>query len=169
MDSAQLFDEVSRPQDKEGRDQHRVLRETRAEGALRAARSINLGAGTSIPQEAEHPFRHTLWEAPEKFGVNHLLVDSIVCLTEVKGEKDELVGVLSVLRLALRLRAIPAILHRLDEPGQTFVRHSSSSLAHPFLRDQLITVRNVGQPRRDQLLRQLRQVTGQGDRAAVFH
>ena len=87
------------------------------ERVLRAARSVNFSADPTVPQEAEHPLRQALWEGPEEFQVEHLMIDRVVCPTEIEGKEDELVGDASVLRSASGLRAVPAVLYRLDKPG----------------------------------------------------
>ena len=72
------------------------------------------------------------------------MVDSIIRPTEIEGKEDKLVGGPSVWRSVSGLRAIPAVVNRLDQPGQTFVGRSPPSETNLFRRDQPLAVRNVG-------------------------
>ena len=55
----------------------------------RKGRSVNFSAGPTIPQEAKHPLRQAFWEGLEEFHVEHPVVNSVVCPTEIEGKEDE--------------------------------------------------------------------------------
>ena len=66
------------------------------------------------------------------------MVDGVVCSGEVICDQDELVRCDAIHRAAAGLRLVPAVLHRLDQPGQVVLRSSASAEAHLLWRDQTL-------------------------------
>ena len=98
----------------------------------------------SLLTHHEHLLRQAFWEGPGEFYVEHLVINCVICPTEIEGKEDERVGDASVLRSASLLRAVQAVLYRLDKPGQAFVLRSPSSETKLFRRNHPFAVRNVG-------------------------
>ena len=137
-DLAELLDEVGGPQRVECRREHGALRQACSEGPVPAADAIHFHAGSAVPEQLEDPGDEASWKMFEEFEVEHPMVDGVVCSGKVIRDQDELVRCGTIHRAAAGVRHVPAVLHRLDQPGQVVLRSSASAEAHLLWRDQTL-------------------------------
>ena len=77
--------------------------------------------------------------------MQHVVVDGVIRAGEVVGDQYKLVRGDAVHRAAAGLGTIPAVLNRLDEPGQIVLCGATTAEAHLLRRDQAAQLAEVGQ------------------------